>query len=81
MLLPDFIWYGYNILTSMKQFKKVLRVAGMIVLIILASFGVSITGGIPVPSNRRKDNSIEIKTELKEIDENESSTIRYQDCL
>ncbi|WP_259070773.1 hypothetical protein HDF24_23485 [Mucilaginibacter sp. X4EP1] len=65
----------------MKQFKKVLRVAGMIMLITLASVGVGITGGIPVPSNRRKDNSIEIKTELKETDENESGNIRYEDCL
>ncbi len=58
-----------------------LRVAGMVMLITLACFGISIAGGVPVPGSRRKDNSIEIKTELKEADENKNSTILYNDRL
>jgi len=58
-----------------------LRIAGMVMLIVLASFGIGIAGGAPVPANRRKDNSIEIKTELKEADEDENSTILYSDLL
>jgi hypothetical protein len=64
-----------------KQFKKILLMAGMVLLIVLACFGIGIAGGVPLPSNRRKDNSIEIRTELKETDENKNSSILYEDCL
>ena len=65
----------------MKQLKKILWVAGMIILIILACFGIGFAGGVPVPPNRRKDNFIEINIELKDNQEDEGGTILYNDCF
>ena len=62
----------------MKRFKKMLRVAGTVVLIVLALFGVGIIGGMPVPAYRRKENTIEIRTELKEDRETEGGIIFFE---
>jgi hypothetical protein len=53
----------------MKQLKRALRVAGLVMLIFLALSGIGIAGGAPVPAIRRKENTIEIRTELKKTDE------------
>ena len=49
----------------MKKAIKQLRLAGFILLILLAVFGVSIAGGIPVVP-KRKEQAEEIKKELAE---------------
>jgi hypothetical protein len=62
----------------MKRFKKMLRVTGVMVLIILALFGIGIIGGVPVPTFRRKENTVEIRTELKETRETEGDIILFE---
>lgn len=46
---------------------------GLVLLIFLASIGLS--GGVPIPPSNRKENHIEIKTELKETEETEKLTL------
>jgi len=50
----------------MKGFKKLLRLSGLGLLIFLASIGISISGGAPVPPSNKKENTIEIKSENAE---------------
>ena len=47
----------------MKRFKKMLRLLGLIVLLVLATVGIGIGGGVPVRSANRKENTIEITTD------------------
>jgi hypothetical protein len=53
----------------MKFFKKLMRMVVLIFLILLATVGVGLSGGIPTPPAGRKDNTIEIRTEMEEEDE------------
>ncbi|WP_379084774.1 hypothetical protein [Pedobacter sp. UC225_65] len=53
----------------MKFFKKLMRIIVLIFLILLATVGVGLSGGIPTPSSGRKENTIEIRTEIEEEDE------------
>ena len=53
----------------MKSLKKILRMSGLLLLLILASIGVGFSGGIPVPPLYKKDESLEIKIELVESNE------------
>lgn len=62
----------------MKWLKKTLRVVGLVLLIILAACGIFIIGGAPVPPLRRKENTIEIVTELIENKEKESDVAIFK---
>lgn len=43
----------------MYRFFKFLRITGFIILILLASFGIGLSGGVPIPSsNTRKEQSL-----------------------
>lgn len=53
----------------MKSFKKALKLLGLVLLIVLASVGLGIGGGIPIPPSNRKEDTIEVKVEL--VDSNE----------
>ena len=53
----------------MQKLKKGLKLAGFICLIILASFGVGISGAAPVLPRNRNNNVIEITIESIETDE------------
>jgi hypothetical protein len=55
----------------MKSFKKILRLLGLVLLIVLASFGVCIGGGAPIQRPNKKEDTIEIKVELVESDNDE----------
>lgn len=56
----------------MKRIKRVARIIAFILLIVLASIGVGLSGGIPIPmSNKRKDSQKE-NIEMLENHENES---------
>lgn len=46
-----------------------MRMVVLIFLILLATVGVGLSGGIPTPPAGRKDNTIEIRTEMEEEDE------------
>ena len=50
----------------MKSLKKALRLACLVLMICLATVGISIAGGVPVPFSRRKGNDPQIKIELVE---------------
>jgi len=58
---------------SMKSFKKTVRLLGFIILMVLASAGVGLMGGIPMPTVKRREQTIEIKVELTESNEEEES--------
>jgi hypothetical protein len=57
----------------MKKFKKLLKLAGLGVLIILAAMGIGIGGAI-FPSQKERYNDNGIKTELVEKKEEEDSS-------
>jgi hypothetical protein len=61
----------------MKSFKKTLRLLGLVLLIVLASFGVGFGGGVPIPPSRKKEDTIEIKVELVESKEDETKLSQF----
>jgi hypothetical protein len=55
----------------MKRFKRALRLFGFILLIVLASFGIGIGGGAPIPPSTRKKDPVEVISE--EVDSEKSN--------
>jgi hypothetical protein len=53
----------------MKRFKRILRLLGFVILIFLASLGIGLSGGVPIPPSHKKEDVTGIKTELFESDE------------
>lgn len=51
----------------MQSFKKTMRLFGLGLLIVLATLGIGIGGGVPIPPNKKREDSTEIKTELVEV--------------
>jgi hypothetical protein len=60
----------------MKSLKNIFKLSGMICLIVLASVGIGIGGGIPVVSTKKEDR-IEIKTEVPESKEESSEILNF----
>jgi hypothetical protein len=56
----------------MKSFKKLLRLLGLVFLIVLASVGMSLGGGVPIPPSNKKEDYIEVTVELDESDEEQT---------
>ncbi|SNY99461.1 hypothetical protein [Flagellimonas pacifica] len=56
----------------MIRFKKALRLLGLFVLVVFASIGVGLNGGVPLPTSSRKKDTIELVMESKESDETET---------
>lgn len=50
----------------MKSFKKALRLIGLVLLLILATVGVGLTGGIPLRRTNKRDEIIEINVTVGE---------------
>lgn len=61
----------------MKSFKKTLRLLGLILLIVLASLGIGFVGGVPIPPSKKRENTIELKTELVEDKEDETKLFQF----
>jgi hypothetical protein len=63
----------------MKVLKKAFKIACLVLLISLACFGISISGGVPAPFSRKRDNTVEIKIELLEQREEktDASTVDF----
>ena len=63
----------------MKFFKKMSRLIVLIFLMLLATIGIGLSGGVPIPSSGRKENTFEIKTEAEEeVQENSEKQIKHQ---
>ncbi|POY37546.1 hypothetical protein C3K47_07215 [Solitalea longa] len=59
----------------MAKLKKLLKLCGLGALIILACFGVGITGAAPVLPKNRENSIIEIKVELDEEKEQKTDLL------
>lgn len=57
----------------MQNFKKTMRLFGLGLLLALATLGVGIAGGVPISSNKKRDEPDEIKIELVETKTNETT--------
>jgi hypothetical protein len=55
----------------MKSFKKTLKLLGLVILIVLACAGIGI-GGTPVTPPNKKEDTIELKIELEELNDDNS---------
>ncbi|SDB31242.1 hypothetical protein SAMN03097699_0642 [Flavobacteriaceae bacterium MAR_2010_188] len=63
----------------MKKFKKIIRLLCLILMILLASIGVGLAGGMPIPINaRREDMTTEVKIEQVDKKEDESDSDNEQ---
>jgi hypothetical protein len=60
----------------MKSFKKALKLTCLVLLICLATIGISTAGGAPVPLSRRKENDPQIKIELVEPKEDVTDLVQ-----
>lgn len=56
----------------MKLLKKTVKLLGITMLIVLASIGIGLGGGIPILSSKKKEDLLEIKVEL--VDTNDDQT-------
>ena len=55
----------------MKRFKKALKLLALVFLIVLAVFGIGLSGGIPILQSNKRGDKTEINIELFEPEENE----------
>lgn len=53
----------------MKGFKKTLRLIGLVLLMVLATVGMGLTGGIPPRRTSKRDEMIEIDVKINNEDE------------
>lgn len=58
----------------MRKIMKAIRLLGLVLMILLASIGIGLTGGVPVFSNSRKEDQNEIKIELVETEKEDETT-------
>jgi hypothetical protein len=61
----------------MKNFRRVLRLIGLAMIIAMACTGIGIMGGIPIPEKRRRENIIELRTEIIKEDENDDKSVFF----
>ena len=53
----------------MERFKNILKLSALVLLIVLASVGIGMAGGVPIPSSNKRKDSTDLKIELVESDE------------
>ena len=61
----------------MKSFKKILRLLGLVLLIVLASVGIGFGGGVPIPTSNKKEDTLKIKVESVESNEDKTKLIQF----
>jgi len=66
---------------SMKIFKRILKLLGLILLALLACFGMAIGGAVPFTPIRKPESRIEFKTELVEERKEEESEFKEKQQL
>jgi len=62
----------------MKKIKKALKFLVLICLIILASVGIGMVGGIPISFSDKRKQTPDIKIELVETDEKDSEIKEFE---
>jgi hypothetical protein len=62
----------------MKKLKKLLRLLVLICLLVLASFGIGLNGGVPLPVIKRKNSYEEVRIELIDKKDKVSETTKIQ---
>lgn len=73
-MLAYIIASSSSITFRMTNFKRVLRIAALVLLILLATLGIGISGGIPLSSSGKKEDTIEVKSEqIHSTDESEEN--------
>ncbi len=50
----------------MERFKNILKLSALALLIVLASVGIGMAGGVPIPSSNKRKDSTDLKIELVE---------------
>ena len=50
----------------MERFKNILKLSALVLLIVLASVGIGMAGGVPIPSSNKRKDSTDLKIELVE---------------
>ncbi|MHB1278162.1 MAG: hypothetical protein ACYC1Q_07175 [Bacteroidia bacterium] len=58
--------------------KKGLSRLGLFFLIILASIGVGISGGVPLPSGNKKEEIVEVHAEVKDAEKDEATVTDFR---
>lgn len=53
----------------MNNYKRLLRRILLILMILLASFGVGLVGGLPLPISHKRDDKTEIENEMVDVDD------------
>jgi len=53
----------------MERFKNILKLSALALLIVLASVGIGMAGGVPIPSSNKRKDITDLKIELVESDE------------
>jgi hypothetical protein len=61
----------------MRSFKKTMKLIGFVLLIVLASLGIGLTGAPPVPVSRKKEDTIEVTTETDETQADETKHVQF----
>lgn len=64
--------YNRRLFIGMKRLKKILRLCGLVLFLLLAIGGVSLTGAAPTPPKNR--NIINTETVIKKEDEDEEES-------
>ncbi|MFT6130707.1 MAG: hypothetical protein ACJATN_002438 [Neolewinella sp.] len=76
MLAERFFRILHPRITILQKFKKFLRMLGLVLLIILAGFGIGLAGGLPTPKLNRRDDKIEVTDES--IEEEADTTLEMK---
>ncbi|HSY60561.1 MAG TPA: hypothetical protein VK796_01745 [Cytophaga sp.] len=63
----------------MKRFKRIVRLAGLFLMVLLASIGMALGLIVPIPQNRRKTDLIEISAEEDVSDKEEPEHTQFKD--
>lgn len=56
----------------MKKLKRMLKLLAFICLIVLAGFGIGLSGGVPIPPASKKKDPVEVNDELVEENQEDS---------
>ena len=56
----------------MERFKNILKLSALVLLIVLASVGIGMAGGVPMPSSNKRKDITDIKVELVEAKEDKT---------